>query len=321
MNMDQVGAMAVFLHAIAMGSMSEASRRTGIPVGTISRKIGSLEKFLKVDLFEKGKRRFTPTEAGRRFAEAASSILRELENAERAIQSDRRGPPEKLRVGLTTLYGQQKIVPLISEFLDVHRQIGVHLLIGDEGFDLARDSLDMAIQFGRLPGRGEVSIALEQCRRGLYASPQYLQSRGAPAHPSELREHDCIACGAGRDARRWSLSSRDGNHTIEIKPRLTVGDAQVAIDTAVAGLGIIQLFLHNGEVALMQQHLRPLLSEFDEAVAWITLTHAERAISPGLRLLADFIVGRIVDGRKDAGPRPGRPVKNPEIDPAPKAKG
>jgi DNA-binding transcriptional LysR family regulator len=61
-------AMVLFARVLQHGSFSEAARRTGTPVSTLSRKISALERRLGVRLLERTTRSVTPTDSGREYA-------------------------------------------------------------------------------------------------------------------------------------------------------------------------------------------------------------------------------------------------------------
>ena len=50
--MDRLEAMSVIIAVTETGSFSAASRRLGIPVATVSRKVSELEARLKAELFQ-----------------------------------------------------------------------------------------------------------------------------------------------------------------------------------------------------------------------------------------------------------------------------
>ena len=60
-----------FTAVLEHGSLSAASRRTGISQPTLSRHINGLEQQLGMRVFERGRNGVTPTEAGARLAEDA----------------------------------------------------------------------------------------------------------------------------------------------------------------------------------------------------------------------------------------------------------
>ena len=78
----------------------------------------------------------------------------------------------------------------------------------------------------------------------LCASPAYLRRHGTPKTPAELVRHDCIGIRQGEEAYGlWRLSARRGCKTVTeaVKTRgaLTTNDGEIAVNWALAGLGIV----------------------------------------------------------------------------------
>ena len=73
----------------------------------------------------------------------------------------------------------------------------------------------------------------------LCATPQYLQQRGTPAKPEDLREHDLFTPESDRpDLYRLELSRGSQRAEVRVAPQLTVNDPAVLHAAAAAGLGI-----------------------------------------------------------------------------------
>ncbi|HFC92420.1 MAG TPA: LysR family transcriptional regulator, partial [Leucothrix mucor] len=59
-----LNAMALFVRVIEYKSFTETSKRLGIPISTISRKVSELEKYLGIRLIERSTRNLRLTETG-----------------------------------------------------------------------------------------------------------------------------------------------------------------------------------------------------------------------------------------------------------------
>ena len=65
--MDRLEAIAAFTAVAEDGGFSAASRRLGMPLATISRKVSELEAHLGAQLLVRSTRRVTLTETGQQF--------------------------------------------------------------------------------------------------------------------------------------------------------------------------------------------------------------------------------------------------------------
>ena len=63
--MDRFEAMTVLLAAVDTGSLSKASRKLGLPLATVSRKVADLEAHLKADLLIRSSKGLELTPSGR----------------------------------------------------------------------------------------------------------------------------------------------------------------------------------------------------------------------------------------------------------------
>ena len=61
--MDRIEAMTTLLAVVEAGSLSAASRKLGVPLPTVSRRISELEAHLKTQLLNRSSRRVTLTDA------------------------------------------------------------------------------------------------------------------------------------------------------------------------------------------------------------------------------------------------------------------
>ena len=92
------------------------------------------------------------------------------------------------------------------------------------------DAADLTLCVGEPPVSSRVAHHLGFVSGGLYAAEAYLAARGEPAHPSDLREQDCIGFRLRADglAARWPLAC--GDERVEVQPasRFSVNEAGMA---------------------------------------------------------------------------------------------
>ena len=96
--MDRLEAMSVLLTVVKTGSFSAASRKLGVPVANVSRRIAELEQHLKTGILIRSSRRMTLTDAGRAYVEACRRILESIDEAERAATGEYSQPKGSLTV-------------------------------------------------------------------------------------------------------------------------------------------------------------------------------------------------------------------------------
>ena len=76
--MNRLEAMTTLLAAVDAGSLSAASRKLGLPLATVSRRVSDLEAHLRTKLLVRTSRRLALTDAGRSYVAACRDILHPL---------------------------------------------------------------------------------------------------------------------------------------------------------------------------------------------------------------------------------------------------
>ena len=139
-----------------------------------------------------------------------------------------------------------------------------------------------------------VPIGPRSQRFATAASPAYLERRGRPQHPRDLLDHACLR---GRFTSGAMLSwefERDGEF-VRVDPSgpllVQIGAAtDLAVDAAIAGTGIIQLFEHWLRPHLDSGALEPILEPWWVRFPGPFLYYPGRRLVPApLRAFIDFI--------------------------------
>ena len=111
--------------------------------------------------------------------------------------------------------------------------------------NLANEGFDLAVRHTSAPPETHVAWVLCDTRSVLVASPDYLQRRGVPAHPSDLTTHDCLLY-LGEHAGSWTFVRAARNNKrksdervgVNISGSLKANNSEVLRDALLAGLGI-----------------------------------------------------------------------------------
>src|SRR3954465_5027717 len=99
-------ALADFNLVARHGGVGRASRESGRPKATLSRRVADLESGLDVRLFERGARDLKLTEEGPALFEKTSALFAELDEAAAAIGTGGDAPRGRLRVSAPLLFSQ-----------------------------------------------------------------------------------------------------------------------------------------------------------------------------------------------------------------------
>lgn len=299
--MDRLEAMAVLLAVVDKGSFTGAARALGMPLTSVSRKVGELEAHLGTRLLARSTRRLALTDAGLTYVAVARRILDEVDEAERAAAGEYQAPRGELVVTAPVLFGRLHVLPIVTDFLAANPDINVRLLLSDRNLHLIEDHVDLGVRIGTLPDSELIATRVGSMRTILCAAPAFLASRGAPWHPQEIASLPCVSFDMQAAATAWTFRDPKDRRLIEvpIAPRLSATTAEVAISAAVRGLGVTRVYRYQAADALAAGALQIILPEFEIETAPVQLIHAGRERLPlKTRVFLDFAAAILRDRLK-----------------------
>jgi DNA-binding transcriptional LysR family regulator len=204
--MDRFEAMSTLLAAVEGGSLSAASRKLGMPLATVSRKVSELEAHLRTRLINRTSRRLMLTDAGRSYVVACKRILEDIGEAERAAAGEYMAPRGDLTVTAPIVFGRLHVLPVVIEFLKAYPDIDIRVALADRVVNLREDDIALAIRIGDLPDSSLVATRVGAIRRVVCGSPAYFAHRGTPKSPGELSTHDCITFDGLMSPDAWKFA-------------------------------------------------------------------------------------------------------------------
>jgi DNA-binding transcriptional LysR family regulator len=293
-----------FVQAARSGSLTQAAVRLGISTAALSKSISRLEKNTNTRLFVRTARHLQLTGEGADLLARVSSAFDTIQDSVDRVHSGRNSLSGVVRLSTVTAYGKHCLVPVLSKFLDSYPTVDVLISFHDGTRELTRQAYDIRINWGEEREQDKVSQTICQMPLVLVASPEYLAKHGTPAHPDDLKHHDCInVILADGSHAHWSFLSSAGARrnrqriTITPKGRVTVRDELDAVaDAAVAGLGITVSSVENVLGELRDGSLVRLLPNYqiegqNELGTNIIMQYPRKELlSPRARALVDFIL-------------------------------
>lgn len=285
---DNINSIRAFLEVARTTSFSEASEKLGYSTSKTSRLVKEIEDSLGFPLFRRTTRKVSLTYEGERYFHEYQKIINALDAIQHEAQSETETLRGVLKVTTTAEYAQQRIVPLLPDFLERHPELTLDLNLSDTRTDLVASSMDMAIRVGDPPDSSMIGRKLSQVRLCLVASPGFIDRYGMPQGMRDLRNFPCVICTVPRFKNRWPL-----NPTIEVKGPVVTDQGETARECVIAGLGIsllpyyfVEKALNNGEV------IELFKEEFQASVnVWI-LFPGRFQITPAAKAFADFLFSK-----------------------------
>ncbi|HEY3639741.1 MAG TPA: LysR family transcriptional regulator [Xanthobacteraceae bacterium] len=292
--MDRFEAMSTLLSAVEAGSLSAASRKLGMPLATVSRKVSELEAHLRTRLVNRTSRRLTLTDAGRSYIVACKRILDDIGEAERAAAGEYIAPRGDLTITAPIVFGRLHVLPVAIEFLGAYPDVDIRVALADRVVNLQEDDVDLAIRIGELPDSSLIATRVGSIRRVICGSPAYFARRGTPKSPGELGAHDCISFEGLTSPDGWKFTVGKSTVSVAVRSRLVVNTAEAAVDAATAAVGVTRVLSYQVASALRAGTLALVLQRFEPPPWPVSLVHAGGGLLPlKLRAFLDFAAPRL----------------------------
>ena len=292
--MDRFDAIRTLLAAVDGGSLSAASRKLGMPLPTVSRKVSELEAHLGTQLVVRTSRKLLLTDAGSAFVMASRRVLEDLEAAERTAAGEYQTPRGDLLVTASIMFGKLYVTPVVLAFLAAYSEVNVRVVLADHVIDLVENHIDVAVRIGQLPDSGLVAARIGDIHWVICASPAYLAKRGAPVTPDDLDAHDCIGFEGLQMARTWPFGRGAEVKTVSIRPRFAANTADAVIEAAIAGVGVARLTSYQAARAIRDGKRVSLLRGYAPQSIPVHLVHPAPPLLPlKMRAFLDFAGPRL----------------------------
>src|SRR6476619_3507175 len=292
--MDRLEAMTLLIAVAEAGSISAASRKLRAPLATVSRKIADLEKHLNVRLLMRSTQNIALTEAGRSFVAASRRILADLDDAERDAASATKTLKGELVLSAPIALGRFYLLPVVTDFLKVHPNIDVRMMLADRRLNMIEDHIDIGLRVGELNDFSLVAKKVGAVRRVVCASPSYLARRGTPKTPGDLKDHDCITFENTLSAQSWAFKVGKAEKSFPVHSRLVVSTAEAAADAAVSGLGLTRMLDYQVDRQRRVGSLKVVLDAFRDPPKPVHLIYeAGRHLPLKIRTFLDFAAPRL----------------------------
>ena len=295
--MDKFESLRAFTQVVTSGGFAAAARKMGLSRSAVNKLVINLEDELGVQLLHRTTRRVSPTATGLAFYERCVSILADLEDAELAVTQLHQEPKGTLRVNAPMSFGTLHLGPVVADFISQYPDLRVQLTLEDRFVDPREEGFDITIRISALPESPNLIVhPIASANRVLCAAAAYLDRRGAPIHPNDLKAHSCLHYGHLANKSQWTLWGPDGEHTIAIQGVLCSNNGKVLKDAAVKGLGITLLPTFIVGENLKQGALQIVLPDYQpRELSLCVIYPVNRHLSTKIQLFTKFLRDRFVD--------------------------
>lgn len=288
--------LAAFVSVARAGGFRDAARISGVSASSLSIAVRRLESKLGMRLLNRTTRSVAPTEAGLRLIEKLTPLFSEMEAALDVLNRFRDKPSGTLKLNVPSSAARIVLPTVIPRFLKAYPDIRVEVVVEDGFVDVLAIGCDAGIRYDERLEQDMIAIPIgpRVQRFATAAAPDYLDTHGRPEHPRELLAHACLRGQfAGGATPTWYFEQN--GEVLQLNPSgpllVRPGAAiDLAISTAVAGVGVIHLFEDMLRPHLDSGALEPILEPWWQRFSGPFLYYPGRRHLPApLRVFVDFL--------------------------------
>ncbi|MER8382009.1 LysR family transcriptional regulator [Mesorhizobium sp. M1399] len=291
-----LGDLNAFVAVARAKGFRDAARASGGSASGLSEAVRRLETQLGVRLLNRTTRSVVLTEAGQGLLARLGPALTEVESALDVVNGFRDRPAGSLRLNVPVSAARLVLPSIVPRFLAAYPGIRLEVIAEESFVDVLAAGCDAGIRYDERLEQDMIAVPIgpRVQRFATAASPGYLDRHGRPQHPRDLLGHACLRGRFPSGAiTPWEFE-RDGE-VVRVDPTgpLIVGiggAADLAVDAAIAGTGIVKLFEDWLRPHFESGALEPVLEPWWQSFSGPFLYYPGRRLVPApLRAFVDFI--------------------------------
>jgi len=288
--------LLAFVTVVNAGGFREGARLSGKSASNLSEAVRRVEADLGVRLLNRTTRSVVPTEAGTRLMERIVPALSEVESALDVVNDFRDRPSGTLKLNVPLSAARLVLPAIITPFLQAHPDIRLEIIAEESFVDVLAAGCDAGIRYDDRLEQDMIAVPIGPRiqRFATAASPAYLAAHGTPKHPRDLLKHACIRGKFPSGAMPlWDYERKGVIISVDPSGPLIVrigGAVDLAVQTAVDGLGVIYLFEDWLRPHFESGALVPVLKPWWQSFSGPFLYYPGRRYLPSpLRAFIDFV--------------------------------
>lgn len=271
-------------HLIATwGGIGAASRASGRPKASLSRRLADLEEALGVRLIERSGHRLKITEAGELLLSRTAGPIREIDEAAGSAREGSVNPSGCLRIAAPLLFSQLALGRLLAEFHLRYPEIRIEAISENRMSDLMDEHFDVAIRINPQKNSSLVGRCFARDRLVLVAAPSLKMPVGDPGSVPEI---PAVVMSGYAEGDIWTV--QHGQSSFAPQPVMRLSSLLTVRDAVMAGAGAAML-----PQSVVSRHLekRELISwgEADSLTELWVLHTSRRLQSPKVKVFVEFI--------------------------------
>ncbi|MBK1867188.1 LysR family transcriptional regulator [Aestuariivirga sp. YIM B02566] len=295
--MDRIDELKIFIRLAESQSFTRTADLLHMPRSTVSMALQDLEQRVGARLLQRTTRQVSLTEDGSAFYERALRLLADYEETETLFRQSTAKPGGKLRINVPGRLGRLIIAPALPDFFAAFPDIEIDMGVTDRTVDLVQEGIDCVIRVGPLADSTLVSRRIGDLVLLNCASPSYLERHGTPHVVTDLAGHVAVnyASPASGRTEEWEYAEAGKIHSLKLRSRVTVNNAEAYIACCLAGLGLIQIPAYDVREHIEAGDLVEVMSDLRAAPMPIALLYPHRQhASRRLQVFLDWVTALLM---------------------------
>lgn len=277
-----IESLQLFVEVMHKRSFIEVAQSHGMAASSVSRSVSSLESELGIRLFQRTTRKVTPTEAGIKYFERISVVLKDIEAAEYVAKELTNKLTGTLRITAPSVFGDMYIVPLLPLLAKHYPDLSIELLLNDAFVDLIEERIDVAIRLGSLEDSSYIARKLSNMQFYVCVSQSYIDENTRPLDPQDLHLHNCLLHSRTRHLFNWSFKQKNNlKIDIPIQGKYLLTNSNAVKKCTLAGMGVsmlpdwlIEKELKNGQLINLFDDYEVTPKDYDGSI-WLVYPNKE----------------------------------------------
>ena len=227
MNLDD---LSDFVLVASNGGFAQASRASGRPKASLSRKVMDLEASLGVRLFERGSRSVHLTHEGELLFKRTNGPLNEIAETADLLRDGNSQPQGRLRINVPSLFGLMLMGRLAAQFKAAYPDVLMEVTMEDREVNLASEGYDLVIRANPKSDSELVGFCFLKEQLLVVAAPTLTQQQPVPVVVRNSARHTAL----------WQI---EGTPLREIQtlPVLELPAFTMIRDAVLTGIGAAKL--------------------------------------------------------------------------------
>ncbi|MFT4763852.1 MAG: DNA-binding transcriptional LysR family regulator [Oleispira sp.] len=291
--------LQVVLKVAEFRNITAAATHLDMRTATASAALKRVEAALGAELFIRTTRQLRISSAGEKYIPQCEQALQMLEHAKQNIQGEAGTVEGELRIALSSDLGRNVIMPWLDEFMDAHPKVRLRINASDSNIDFYRDSVDMALRYGKPDDANLYGFKICNVPGLLCATQEYLDKHGIPKHPEELKVHNGLFYQLHDIIHNIWIFSKNNNtnsnndseeYKIKMNGNRASNDGDLVRRWCVSGKGLAIKSCLDMSADLLANKVTSVMPDYQPRSTELWLIFPSRqSITPAARLLRDML--------------------------------